>query len=99
MTLNCPNSVLYTLESVSLNELNYAPEIASAMLKKQQARALIDARQLIVKGAVDIAQTAVARCARSRRTIFLLSRARASMPALTPRDRLQALRRKRTPSP
>ena len=25
------------------------------MLKKQQARALIDARQLIVKGAVDIA--------------------------------------------
>lgn len=49
-----------TIESVSLNELNYAPEIAAAMLKKQQARALIDARQLIVKGAVDIAQTAVA---------------------------------------
>lgn len=48
------------IESVSLNELNYAPEIASSMLKKQQARALIDARQLIVKGAVDIAQTAVA---------------------------------------
>lgn len=49
-----------TIESVSLNELNYAPEIAAAMLKKQQARALIDARQLIVKGAVDIASTAVA---------------------------------------
>jgi len=44
---------------VTLNELNYAPEIASAMLKKQQAAALIEARHLIVRGAVDIAQTAV----------------------------------------
>merc|ERR1719453_2623177 len=32
--------------SMYLNELNYAPEIASAMLKKQQAGALIEARQL-----------------------------------------------------
>jgi regulator of protease activity HflC (stomatin/prohibitin superfamily) len=37
--------------SVTLSELNYAPEIASAMLKKQQAAARIAARELIVDGA------------------------------------------------
>merc|ERR1711939_456862 len=42
-----------------INELNYAPEIASAMLKKQQAGALIEARQLIVDGAVRIAGDAI----------------------------------------
>merc|ERR1712199_102664 len=45
--------------SMYLNELNYAPEIASAMLKKQQAGALIEARQLIVDGAVRIAGDAI----------------------------------------
>merc|ERR1712196_26468 len=44
---------------MSLNELNYAPEIASGMLKKQQASALVEARKLIVEGAVLIAQDAV----------------------------------------
>ena len=38
--------------SVALNELNYAPEIAQGMLKKQQAESLLEARELIVKGAV-----------------------------------------------
>lgn len=46
-------------QSFQLNELNYAPEIASGMLKKQQAGALIEARKLIVEGAVAIAQDAV----------------------------------------
>ena len=41
-----------------LNELSYAPEIAAAMLQRQQAEALIDARTLIVQGAVEIAQNA-----------------------------------------
>lgn len=50
--------------SVSLNELNYAPEIAANMLKKQAAGAMIEARQLIVEGAVQIAQDAVARLER-----------------------------------
>jgi regulator of protease activity HflC (stomatin/prohibitin superfamily) len=45
--------------SVALNELNYAPEIASSMLKKQTAGAMLEARQLIVQGAVQIAQDAV----------------------------------------
>lgn len=48
------------IQSMQLNELNYAPEIASGMLKKQQASALIEARKLIVEGAVSIAQDAVA---------------------------------------
>ena len=47
------------IQSMQLNELNYAPEIASGMLKKQQAGALIEARKLIVEGAVAIAQDAV----------------------------------------
>jgi len=47
------------IQSMQLNELNYAPEIASGMLKKQQAGALIEARKLIVEGAVSIAQDAV----------------------------------------
>jgi regulator of protease activity HflC (stomatin/prohibitin superfamily) len=46
--------------SVALNELNYAPEIAASMLKKQSAGAMLEARELIVQGAVKIAQDAVA---------------------------------------
>lgn len=49
-----------TVISLTLSELNYAPEIAAAMLKKQQAGALIEARSLIVEGAVRIAKDAVA---------------------------------------
>lgn len=45
--------------SVTLSELNYAPEIASAMLKKQQAAALVSARELIVEGACSICADAV----------------------------------------
>ena len=45
--------------SMTLNELNYAPEIASAMLKKQQAQALVSAREMIVDGACDICLEAI----------------------------------------
>jgi len=47
--------------SICLNDLSYAPEVAAAMLKKQQAVALVQARELIVEGAVKIAQDAVQR--------------------------------------
>jgi hypothetical protein len=47
------------VEKMALNDLSYAPEVASAMLKKQQAHALIEARTLIVQGAVEIAKDAV----------------------------------------
>lgn len=44
--------------SFQLNELSYAPEIAQAMLKRQQADALVAARAKIVAGAVGIARDA-----------------------------------------
>ena len=47
--------------SVRLNDLTYAPEIAQAMLMRQQAMALIDARKTIVEGAVEIVRDAVDR--------------------------------------
>jgi len=50
-----------SVSSMSLNDLSYAPEVAAAMLKRQQASALVDARTLIVEGAVKIAQDAVTR--------------------------------------
>ena len=47
------------VDSFQLKEISYAPEIASGMLKRQQAIAIIEARQTIVQGAVDIAADAV----------------------------------------
>jgi regulator of protease activity HflC (stomatin/prohibitin superfamily) len=46
---------------VRLNDLTYAPEIAQAMLMRQQAMALIDARKTIVEGAVAIVSDAIER--------------------------------------
>jgi len=45
--------------SFQFNELSYAPEIASAMLRRQQAMALVAARKTIVNGAIEIALGAV----------------------------------------
>eukprot|EP00056_Hartaetosiga_gracilis_P000413 m.38260 g.38260 ORF g.38260 m.38260 type:complete len:292 (-) comp10198_c0_seq1:232-1107(-) len=42
-----------------LKEITYAPVIASAMLKRQQAQAIISARQAIVTGAVGISTQAL----------------------------------------
>ena len=42
-----------------LNHLAYAPEIASAMLQRQQAKAIIAARRQIVEGAVGMVQMAL----------------------------------------
>lgn len=47
--------------NVRLNDLTYAPEIAQAMLMRQQAMALIDARKTIVEGAVEIVRDAIER--------------------------------------
>jgi regulator of protease activity HflC (stomatin/prohibitin superfamily) len=47
--------------NVQLNDLTYAPEIAQAMLMRQQALALIDARKTIVEGAVSIVADAIER--------------------------------------
>ena len=42
-----------------ITHLAYAPEIASAMLQRQQAAAIIDARQKIVEGAVGMVEMAL----------------------------------------
>ncbi|HEY9667961.1 MAG TPA: SPFH domain-containing protein [Coleofasciculaceae cyanobacterium] len=44
-----------------LTHLAYAPEIAQAMLRRQQARAIIDARRQIVEGAVGMVDEALRR--------------------------------------
>lgn len=47
------------IEEVRITHLAYAPEIASAMLQRQQAAAIIDARQRIVEGAVGMVEMAL----------------------------------------
>ncbi len=42
-----------------ITHLSYAPEIAAAMLQRQQAAAIIDARQMIVEGAVGMVEMAL----------------------------------------
>ena len=42
-----------------ITHLAYAPEIAAAMLQRQQAKATIDARQLLVEGAVGMVEMAL----------------------------------------
>lgn len=47
------------IEESRLTHLAYAPEIAGVMLRRQQAEAIIDARQKIVHGAVTMVQMAL----------------------------------------
>ncbi len=47
------------IDEARLAHLAYAPEIASAMLKRQQAEAVLAARRLIVKGAVGMVESAL----------------------------------------
>ena len=49
-----------------LSHLAYAPEIAGAMLRRQQAAAVIAARQKIVEGAVTMVEMALEHIARNR---------------------------------
>lgn len=44
-----------------ITHLAYAPEIAAVMLQRQQASAVIDARQMIVEGAVGMVEMALAK--------------------------------------
>ncbi len=48
-----------TIDECRLTHLAYAPEIAQAMLRRQQAEAVIAARQKIVIGAVSMVETAL----------------------------------------
>lgn len=48
-----------TVIEARITHLSYAPEIAAAMLQRQQASAVVDARQLIVEGAVGMVEMAL----------------------------------------
>lgn len=47
------------IEEARITTLAYAPEIAAAMLQRQQASAVIDARKMIVEGAVGMVEMAL----------------------------------------
>src|SRR5205823_7505594 len=51
------------VEEARLTHLAYAPEIAQTMLRRQQAEAVIAARQKIVHGAVSMVQMALSELA------------------------------------
>ena len=63
---------------VRISHLAYAPEIASAMLQRQQASAIIAARQKIVEGAVGMVETALEMLS-ARKIIALDDERRATM--------------------
>ena len=47
------------IEEARITHLAYAPEIAAVMLQRQQAAAVIDARKMIVEGAVGMVEMAL----------------------------------------
>ena len=58
--------------------LAYAPEIAAAMLQRQQAAAIVDARKMIVDGAVGMVEMALERLS-ERKTVELDEERKAAM--------------------
>ena len=61
-----------------VSHLAYSPEIASAMLQRQQASAIIAARERIVEGAVSMVESAIAELS-SRKVVDLEGERRAQM--------------------
>lgn len=49
----------FVVDETKLSHLAYAPEIASAMLRRQQAEAVLSARRFIVQGAVEMVEHAL----------------------------------------
>ncbi|MFC0410224.1 SPFH domain-containing protein [Roseomonas elaeocarpi] len=68
-----------TVEEARITHLAYAPEIAGAMLRRQQAEAVLAARRKIVAGAVDMVEDALT--ALERKGLALDADRRASMVA------------------
>jgi regulator of protease activity HflC (stomatin/prohibitin superfamily) len=58
------------VDEAKLSHLAYAPEIAGAMLRRQQAEAILAARQKIVSGAVTMVENALAQL--SERSVVVL---------------------------
>ncbi len=53
-----------------ITHLAYAPEIAAAMLQRQQAEAIVDARKMIVEGAVSIVEMALDKITKNQEIKF-----------------------------
>jgi regulator of protease activity HflC (stomatin/prohibitin superfamily) len=66
------------VEDAKLTHLAYAPEIAQVMLRRQQAEAIIAARQKIVHGAVSMVEMALAELS-AKRVVELDDERRAAM--------------------
>ena len=66
------------IHEARITYLAYAPEIAAAMLQRQQASAIIDARKMIVDGAVGMVELALERL-KENNTIELDEERKASM--------------------
>ncbi|MDR3767342.1 MAG: SPFH domain-containing protein [Butyricicoccus sp.] len=54
------------IEEARITTLAYAPEIAAAMLQRQQASAVVDARKMIVEGAVGMVEMALDELSRKK---------------------------------
>ena len=67
-----------SIDEVRFTHLTYAPEIAQAMLQRQQATAIVDARETIVEGAVTMVESALDKLD-ERDIVDLDSERRASM--------------------
>jgi hypothetical protein len=61
-----------------ISHLAYAPEIAAAMLRRQQASAIIAARQKIVEGAVSMVEMALQQLS-SRQIVHMDENKKAAM--------------------
>ena len=75
-----PNDAYNLLEIIEarITYLAYAPEIAAAMLQRQQASAVVDARKLIVDGAVGMVELALERL-NEKNTVLLDEERKAAM--------------------
>jgi regulator of protease activity HflC (stomatin/prohibitin superfamily) len=62
-----------------ISHLAYAPEIASAMLQRQQAEAIVDARSTIVEGAVSMVEMALEKLKNSEQVIDMDADRQAAM--------------------
>lgn len=71
------------VETFELSDLSYAPEIAQVMLVRQQAKAMVDARQTIVDGAVGIVQTAISRLAQEGTELTVEDQSKLTINLLT----------------
>lgn len=58
------------IEDVRITYLAYAPEIAAVMLQRQQAKAIIDARKMIVEGAVGMVDMALEKLSESNSVVL-----------------------------